>query len=287
MPSPTLGVSALRCYAPRPFAPGVPVPPVTRRDATRPASTTGTSPALPASPASTAAATTSTRPATPSAWTAAPPTSSDGFASAPASLPGTARWLPKQVTLNDTQLAAATAKYGPEAGARLKAWGDLLGSLSGLPERDQVAKVHDFLTFAAVYASDEQHYGKKDYWATPTELIATGAGDCEDFALARYASLRQIGIPPEQLQLAYVKRGEEAHMVLLYREKSGGEPWVMDNLEMDMLRTPGRQDLTPVFGFNEQHLWATRTLGDISTPAGSPTRLSLFQDWLGRVGAGQ
>jgi predicted transglutaminase-like cysteine proteinase len=162
-----------------------------------------------------------------------------------------------------------------------------LGSLSGLPESEQVAKVHDFLTFNAMYTSDADHYAKSDYWATPTELIGSGGGDCEDFALARYASLRQIGIPPERLQIAYVKRDEEAHMVLLYRDETGGEPWVLDNLEMEMLRTPARQDLAPVFSFNERQAWTTATLGDTSTPAGSPTQIGAFQGWLKRVSNGE
>lgn len=246
--------------------------PSTRTDA----SVTASGPSTPSSDA-----------ARPGAWTGGPPSTGDAFASGPVAT--TALRLPASVIPGPDQVAAATAKYGAEGGARVQAWSELLTRLksSGLPEREQVQQVHDFLTLNARYETDADHYGASDYWATPTELLGSGAGDCEDFALARYASLRELGVPEDRLQVSYVKRGAEAHMVLTYRDPEGGAPWVMDNLEMDMLRTPGRPDLTPVYGFNESQLYVTRSLGDWSSPAASPTRLSAFQGWLARMDEGQ
>ena len=42
---------------------------------------------------------------------------------------------------------------------------------------------------------------KKDYWATPIEFMGTGAGDCEDYAIAKYFSLINLGIPEDKLRI--------------------------------------------------------------------------------------
>ncbi|MDM8349520.1 transglutaminase-like cysteine peptidase [Pseudomonas sp. sp1636] len=48
-------------------------------------------------------------------------------------------------------------------------------------------------------------WGERDYWATPIEALVKGAADCEDYSLAKYFSLRQLGVPTGKLRLTYVK----------------------------------------------------------------------------------
>ena len=55
------------------------------------------------------------------------------------------------------------------------------------------------------FIDDIIHWNKVDYWATPIEFLASHGGDCEDFAIAKYFTLIQLGIPEEQLTLTYVK----------------------------------------------------------------------------------
>ncbi|WP_197479414.1 transglutaminase-like cysteine peptidase, partial [Oleiphilus sp. HI0132] len=69
-------------------------------------------------------------------------------------------------------------------------------------------------------------------WATPLEFLATNAGDCEDFSIAKYFTLREMGIPDDMIKITYVKALElnQAHMVLAYYPTPDAEPLILDNL---------------------------------------------------------
>lgn len=105
--------------------------------------------------------------------------------------------------------------------------------------------------------SDLRLWGQQDYWATPSELLRAGGGDCEDLAAAKYFALRELGVPAERLRLVYARvldprrQRIEAHVVLWYRAADGVAWLVLDSLR-DPLETAGRRaDLLPWLTFNE------------------------------------
>jgi len=113
-------------------------------------------------------------------------------------------------------------------------------------------------------ADDRDTWRRTDYWATPQELIGRGAGDCEDFAIAKYFLLRADGIAPDRLRLmvarVYNPRGSmiESHLVLLYQATDDTEPLVLDNLRGDIVRLSERPDLFPLAKFDTQSYWTYR-----------------------------
>jgi len=92
-----------------------------------------------------------------------------------------------------------------------------------------------------------------DYWATPKEFLIEGHGDCEDYAIAKYFTLLELGIPKEKLYLAVVKvkTQRDNHMVLLYVEDKNKSPLVLDNLSFRVIPFTKRPTLIPKFAFNE------------------------------------
>lgn len=92
-----------------------------------------------------------------------------------------------------------------------------------------------------------------DYWATPKEFLLQGHGDCEDYAIAKYFTLLELGIKKEKLYFAVVDvKGERnSHMVLFYLEDLNSTPLVMDNLNFKVLPLNKRINLIPRFAFNE------------------------------------
>lgn len=79
------------------------------------------------------------------------------------------------------------------------------------------------------YRSDREAFGEGDRWLTPLEFLENG-GDCEDYAIAKYFLLRELGMPAEALRLLVVRDRVRAleHAVLLARD---GRDWmVLDNL---------------------------------------------------------
>ncbi len=92
-----------------------------------------------------------------------------------------------------------------------------------------------------------------DYWATPKEFLLQGHGDCEDYVIAKYFTLLEIGIPKEKLYFAVVniKGQKDAHMILLYVEDKNSSPLVLDNLSSNVIPFTKRPKLIPNFAFNE------------------------------------
>lgn len=76
--------------------------------------------------------------------------------------------------------------------------------------------------------SDQDNYGKRDYWTIPKN----GKGDCEDYVLSKRAKLMARGISPSQLLITMVQ-GSEAHIVLTVRTDRGD--YILDNMRGDVL----------------------------------------------------
>ncbi|NQY20981.1 MAG: transglutaminase-like cysteine peptidase, partial [Campylobacteraceae bacterium] len=100
---------------------------------------------------------------------------------------------------------------------------------------------------------DKDLYNKDDYWATRKEFLINGKGDCEDYVIAKYFSLLEVGIKKEKLYFSVVKvKGEKTeHMVLLYIDNKKQTPLVLDNLSFKVLALNKRKDLKTKFIFNE------------------------------------
>ena len=156
-------------------------------------------------------------------------------------------------------------QYGDEAAQRILSWQYLLDHLRGKPEVIVLEEVNRFFNQVR-FLGDVDHWNQMDYWATPLELLATNGGDCEDFAIAKYFSLKWLGVPVGKMRLTYVKAVElnQAHMVLTYYASIGQEPMVLDNLVNDILPASQRSDLVPVYSFNGDGLWKAKLMGDDS-----------------------
>lgn len=161
--------------------------------------------------------------------------------------------------LDDRLLAFVEQKFGVDARERLENWEQLVLDERDTPEPLQVQRVNDFFN-ERDFVSDLAHWGESDYWATPVEFLATDAGDCEEYANAKYMSLRALGIPDEKLRVTYVnaRHLNQAHMVLAYYPEPDAEPLILDNLVDTIQPASQRTDLDPVYSFNGTDLWLSR-----------------------------
>lgn len=151
-------------------------------------------------------------------------------------------------------------KYGQAARQRLQAWQDLLDDLAQSPEQVKLKEVNDFFNQNVRFLDDIVHWKLKDYWATPVEFLVSHAGDCEDFSIAKYYTLKELGIPIEKMSVTYVKALEynQAHMVLTYYPTPNAIPLVLDNLINEIKPANERRDLLHVFSFNGDSLWLSK-----------------------------
>ena len=181
----------------------------------------------------------------------------------------------------------AEALYGPlgEGRQRIDAWQRLLSTQKPLSEVEQLKVVNLFFNHQLRYQEDIDLWHEVDYWATPIESLWKGAGDCEDYAIAKYFSLRRLGVSADKLRITYVKalRQNRAHMVLTYYSSPEAMPLVLDSLMDPILPASQRQDLLPVYSFNGEGLWLTGAAGN--KKVGDTKRLSRWQDVLKKMTA--
>jgi predicted transglutaminase-like cysteine proteinase len=163
-------------------------------------------------------------------------------------------------TVTPNLVARMVERFSELARQRIGAWVDFAGLQQAIrtkspqpaSENARLQSVNAYINTVPWY-EDQKHWGQVDYWATPAETIASHGGDCEDFAIAKYFLLKELGVPIERLRITYVRSGKInlPHMVLAYYATPGGEPLILDNLDHQVRPASQRTDLVPVYSFND------------------------------------
>lgn len=166
------------------------------------------------------------------------------------------------VVVSAAAIQKVEKRYGKPAADRLRAWQRLVEKAWGKPELEQLKLVNDFFN-NRIFTTDRRLWHREDYWATPVEFLIKNAGDCEDFAIAKYFTLRKLGVLDSKLLLTYVKaiRLNQAHMVLTYYKTPRAIPLVLDNINPRILPATKRRDLVPIYTFNGGGLWLAKQRG--------------------------
>lgn len=184
--------------------------------------------------------------------------------------------------------ARMASQYGESSAKLFQEWRELLKSVHTQPQQQQLVQVNDFFNQRILFDDDLNIWGKSDYWATPIETMGQQAGDCEDFSIAKYITLIKLGVSTAHLRLVYVKADvgltqPQAHMVLAFYPTPSSEPYILDNLNKEVMPASQRPDLSPVFSFNSDGLW----VGNNAQPKVKKpeTRLSRWREVLIRMQA--
>ena len=188
----------------------------------------------------------------------------------------------------DKMLQLAQQRYGTAGTQNVQQWRTLLRETQGLPEPEKIKRVNTFFNRLIAFREDAEIWGTADYWATPLETLGRASGDCEDFTIAKYVTLKLLNVPIERMRLIYVRAKiggphstiSQAHMVLGYYAAPGEEPLVLDNLITDIRPASRRSDLQPVFSFNSDGLWVGQSTGSAANPT---ARLSRWRDVIARM----
>ncbi|MGY3509992.1 transglutaminase-like cysteine peptidase [Bradyrhizobium lupini] len=95
-----------------------------------------------------------------------------------------------------------------------------------------------------IRAADE---GSEDVWSSPLATFARGAGDCEDYAIAKLAALKLAGIAAEDLRIVVVRdlRAGEEHAIAAAR--LDGHWLMLDNRRMAMVEDDAARSYQPLF----------------------------------------
>jgi predicted transglutaminase-like cysteine proteinase len=174
-------------------------------------------------------------------------------------------------------------EHGGYARERIIIWEKLIIRNKNADNLKKLSVVNDFFN-KMNFANDIDQWGEEDYWATPLQMLTSNGGDCEDYSIAKYFTLRKMGIPAERMRLTYVKalKLNQAHMVLTYYAAPDAEPLVLDNLVTDIQIASNRKDLVRVYSFNGTDLWLAKERGG-DKHIGRSGRLSRWQEVIARI----
>jgi predicted transglutaminase-like cysteine proteinase len=113
--------------------------------------------------------------------------------------------------------------------------------------RARLGEINRAVNLAIHPMSDLAQYGQIDVWSSPLVTFASGAGDCEDYAIAKFVALRLAGISPEDLRIVIMRdtiRGED-HAVAMAR--LDGHWLALDNRHMAMVEDANVRNYRPLF----------------------------------------
>lgn len=173
-------------------------------------------------------------------------------------------------------------KYGERAKRKVQDWSQLIEDNKAEDIDSQLYEINNFFNRIPYY-SDQEHWDRPDYWATPVEMLGTNGGDCEDYVIAKYFSLISLGIPDSKLRMMFVTalQQQQAHMVLAYYPEPNAVPLILDNINPRILPANKRPDLRPVYSFNGEGLYKAKAQGR-GTKLGS-SRHKMWDDLTSRI----
>ncbi|MDP6350620.1 MAG: transglutaminase-like cysteine peptidase [Alphaproteobacteria bacterium] len=134
-----------------------------------------------------------------------------------------------------------------------KKWFALLEGLEGKKLKDQLKAVNKKLN-SNKYIVDMINWGVKDYWETPGEFFEK-YGDCEDYSIAKFLSLRALGVPAESMRVVVVKdlNLDVAHAILaVYTPK---KVLILDNQLSIVVEARRIRHYRPIFSVSETGWW--------------------------------
>jgi predicted transglutaminase-like cysteine proteinase len=101
------------------------------------------------------------------------------------------------------------------------------------------------------------------------EFMKNG-GDCEDFAITKYVSLRALGVPEERMRLVVLQDMQKniPHAVLVVYTENG--PVVLDNQIKRAMPVEKISHYKPIFSINRDSWWLhTKPRGNVTVVASS------------------
>ncbi len=144
----------------------------------------------------------------------------------------------------------------------------------GASQLEQLRAVDAAVDAALPYKADRRNWGRGDHWATPQEMASRGAGDCEDYAVAKFWLLRSLGFTADQLQLVVLRDSRRGlyHAVLVAHV--GGKRYVLDNLSQDVRTDESYPSYLPIVSFVGARSYVHGFEGERSDIAQMPSDLS-------------
>jgi predicted transglutaminase-like cysteine proteinase len=113
---------------------------------------------------------------------------------------------------------------------------DISAEGAGRSVRARVGLINRAADLAVSPVSDEMQWGVADHWSDPFETLLSHRGDCEDYAILKYAALLEAGMPKEDVKIVILKKlfPNEDHAAVATRVD--GQWLILDNRTLTLVR---------------------------------------------------
>jgi predicted transglutaminase-like cysteine proteinase len=135
----------------------------------------------------------------------------------------------------------------------IKDWITFLDGLKEKPKLEQIKEVHKFAN-KHKYILDINNWGETDYWESPGEFLLKN-GDCEDYAIIKYFSLRYLGFDADDIRVVVLfdnNLGIYHSVLAAYYED---DIYILDNQLSNITKDKNILHYNPVYSINEDHWW--------------------------------
>ncbi len=163
------------------------------------------------------------------------------------------KWRPVESAIRDelntvATCSAATDKCSSDGAIKFR---NIMSEASGYEGRARLTHINRAVNVAVKYTRDTEKHGIPDHWATPFDTLESGKGDCEDYAITKFALLRAMNWPAKDLRivLVYINRKREYHAVEATRL---GHDWlILDNAHSVIVPDRKLPNYHPLFVIDE------------------------------------
>lgn len=150
--------------------------------------------------------------------------------------PLTAKWHTlERAVETDMQLIAECHRYADTCTPEARRFNAIVNDASTHDALARIGSINRAINLAIRPQSDWTLNGEEDHWSSPLETLTAGAGDCEDYAIAKYVALRMAGLSADDLRLviAYDSRAHEEHALVAARHD--GRWRLLDNRHLALM----------------------------------------------------
>jgi predicted transglutaminase-like cysteine proteinase len=140
---------------------------------------------------------------------------------------------------------------------------DISAEGAGRSGRVRVGLINRAADLAISPVSDEMQWGIADHWSDPFETLLSNRGDCEDYAIVKYAALLEAGVPEKDVRIVILKNNfpNEDHAAVATRVD--GQWLILDNRTLTLVRDTDVTRAIPLFELDHEGVkrfnWATQS----------------------------
>ncbi len=145
------------------------------------------------------------------------------------------------------------AKDSKKFYCNIKDWLTFIDSIKGISKEQQLREINSFAN-KKKYTLDINNWGKTDYWESPGEFLFKN-GDCEDYAIIKYMSLKQLGFDTGELRIVVLMDNNLRLYHSILAVYQGDEVFILDNQLKNVTKAANIYHYSPIFSINESKWW--------------------------------